>query len=82
MGLAVSWEHWDVGLIPILAQWIKDLVLLQLWFGSQLWLRSDPWPGNSICHRAAKIFFKLNKKQNKIRNEYNGDTLVNYLSLI
>ena len=29
-------------------------MLLQLWHRSQLWLSSDPWPGNSICHRGAK----------------------------
>ena len=30
--------------VPRLAQWIKDLALLQLW----LRLGSDPWPRNSI----------------------------------
>ena len=29
-----------------LAQWVKDLALLQLWFKSQLWLRFNPWSGN------------------------------------
>ena len=28
MGLAVSLEHWDAGLIPSLAQGVKDLALL------------------------------------------------------
>ena len=32
-GLAVSWEHWDVGLIPGPAEWVKDPELLQLWLG-------------------------------------------------
>ena len=36
------------------AQRVRDLVLPQLWRRSQLWLRSDPWPGNSICRGAAK----------------------------
>ena len=54
MGLAVSWEHWDKGWIPSLAQWVKDLELPQLQVKLQLWLRSDPWPGNSICQRVAK----------------------------
>ena len=36
MGLAASLECWDAGSIPIPAQWVKDLVLLQLR------CRSDP----------------------------------------
>ena len=58
MGLVVFWEHWDVGSIPSPAQWVKDLVLLQL----QLRSGSDTWPGNSVCCRAAK---KGEKKTNK-----------------
>ena len=34
------------GSIPDLAQWVKDLTLLQQWRGSQLWFRFSPWPGN------------------------------------
>ena len=33
---------------------VKDLGLPQLQHRSQLWLRSDPWPVNFICCRAAK----------------------------
>ena len=33
---------------------IKDLALLQLHLGLQLWLGSDSWSGNSICQGAAK----------------------------
>ena len=29
---------------------VKDLALPQLWLWSRLQLRSDPWPGSSICH--------------------------------
>ena len=29
-----------------MAQWVKDLVLPQLWHRPQLWLWFDPWPGN------------------------------------
>ena len=47
MGSAASWECWDAGLIPDLAQWVKDVVWLQVWLRSQLQLRSDPWPGNT-----------------------------------
>ena len=42
------------GSIPSLSWWVKDLALMQLWCELQLWVRSDPWPENSICHRAAK----------------------------
>ena len=35
-------------LIPGLAEWVKDLALLQLRLGS------DPWSENSLCHGAAK----------------------------
>ena len=31
------------GSIPGLAQWVKDPIQ---WYGSQLWLRFDPWLGN------------------------------------
>ena len=47
-GPEVSWEHWDEGSIPAPAQWVKDPTL------SLLWLRSDPWPGSSICRGVAK----------------------------
>ena len=33
-------------LIPSLAQWAKDLALLQLWHRLQPQLRFEPWPGN------------------------------------
>ena len=29
-----------------MVQWVKDLVLLQLWCGLQLWLKLDPYLGN------------------------------------
>ena len=57
MGYMASRERQHTGLIPGPAEWVKDLALLQLQHRSQLWplwLGSDPWPGNSICHRVAK----------------------------
>ena len=50
----MSWECWDAGSIPSLAQWVKDLVLQQLWLRLHLWLRSDPWPRSSICQSGQK----------------------------
>ena len=52
-----------MGLIPGLAQWVKDLALLQL--QSRLKLGSDPWPGRSICCGAAKNEKKKKKKKKK-----------------
>ena len=49
MGLAASLECWVTDLIPGSAQWVKDLVMLQLWCGLQLGLGSEPWPRNSLC---------------------------------
>jgi len=65
-GSAASLEHWDAGLIPGLAHWVKDLALLQLCQRSQLWLGSDPWPRNSTCHGAAKKKkIKTNKQKSR-----------------
>ena len=52
VGSAVSLEHWDAGLSP--AQWVRDPELPPLRHRSQLHLRSDPWPGNTMCQGAAK----------------------------
>ena len=54
MGSVASLQHQVSGLIPSLAQWDKDPALPQLQCRWQLRLRSDPWPRNSICCRAAK----------------------------
>ena len=32
--------------VPTVAQWVKDLVLPQLWYRLQLQLRFDSWPRN------------------------------------
>ena len=57
MGSATSLECQDMGLIPSRAQWVKDLVLPQLWLGS------DPCPGNPMCCKVAK-----NEKKKKNPN--------------
>ena len=41
-------------------QWIKEPVLLQLW-----WLGSDPWPGNPTCCGAAKTGRKEGRKEGR-----------------
>ena len=49
----MSLECWETGSITYLAQWVKDLALPKSQCRLRLWLRSDPWPRNSICHGAA-----------------------------
>ena len=44
----------DAGSILGLAQWVKNMALLQLQHRLQLQLVSDLWPGNSIWCRVAK----------------------------
>ena len=66
-GSAVSWERWDVGSIPGLAQWIGDLVLSQLWHRLQPQLGSNPSPRYSICCREATK--KKKKKEKKKKNQ-------------
>ena len=63
-GSVASWECWDTGSIPSPAQWIMHLALPQLWFRSQLQLRSDSWPRNSIFRGAAK---KEKKKKKNVQ---------------
>lgn len=53
-GSAAFWECWEEGLIPGLAEWVKDSVLPQLQLRLQLRLRSDPWAKNSTGYGAAK----------------------------
>ena len=36
---------------------VKDPLLQQLWHMLQLWLRFDPWPGNSMCSEVAKYIY-------------------------
>ena len=39
---------------PQPVNWVKDLALSKVWLGSQLKVRSDPWPRNSVCCGAIK----------------------------
>ena len=61
MGSVASWEHWEVGFISSLAQWVKDWALPQLCLRSRLWFGSDPWPWSSICCGATKHETKTQK---------------------
>ena len=51
MGLAVSLKRWEAGLIP--EGTVVSGQLLKQQRGLQPWLGTDPWPGNSMCHRVA-----------------------------
>lgn len=65
-GLMESPQCQDAGLIPS-----QHLALPQLRHRLQPWVRSDPWSGNSVCHRAAKNEKKkekLSTKKLKIHN--------------
>ena len=65
MGSVASLKLQDTGSITVQLSGLKDSALSQLERRSQLWLRSDPWPGNSICLRAAKNRKKKEKKKKK-----------------
>ena len=76
---------------PVWHSGLKDLALPQLWYRSQLQLRSDPWPRNSICHRVAKKEnenqknptwnVKLNVKNTIIGSCHGGTVLTNLTSI-
>ena len=67
---AASWEFQDSCSIPSPAQWVQDLTLLQLWLRLQLHLRSDCWPGDSICCVVAKNEKKKKKYKIWLLNSY------------
>ena len=63
---AVQWDQqWGQNTVFILTQHsrLKDLVLPQLQHRLQLWLKSDPWLGNSICHWQPEKKKKEKKKK-------------------
>lgn len=49
--------------------WLKDLVLLQLLYRSQLWLRLDTWPGNFHIGRKEGEGREGGKKEEKRSQE-------------
>lgn len=74
VGSVASWESLDIGLIPRLPQGLR------IWQSrSKLWLRSAPWPGNSVCQGAAK---KEEKKEcSPILHYWKGTFIFFYHSL-
>ena len=66
MGLAASLKCRDAGLIFSLAQWVKDLVLPQLWRGHNY--SSDLIPGLGIpyARECPKKENKMIKRENKM----------------
>ena len=79
-GSSSSWKHWDTGSIPHPTQWVKDPALLQLQLRSQVGLRCDPWPRNSICRGAAKK--KGKKKRNPSRSSLAVQQVKDLVSLL
>ena len=51
------------GLVPGLAEWVKDPALPKHQLKLQLRLGFDPWSGNSICSGAAKAKQNPKKQQ-------------------
>ena len=49
---------------------LKDPALLWLLCRSQLWLRSDCWPGNSICHGAVQKKKKREREREKEKDKH------------
>ena len=79
MGSVESWEGWDAGSIPSLAQRVKDPVLPQLWLTLKLQLGSDliPDPGTPYAldwpkRKKIKIT-KRSKKQKNMTHDEGGN---------
>ena len=77
-----------MGSTPSLAQWVKDLMLLQLWLRSQVQFGSDPWPGETICHREwqqrkKNIHHSIIQNGVKSGNELNanGDNIIHSFNI-
>ena len=67
-GSAASLEHRDAGSVPILAQWVKDLVLPQLQCRLQLWLNQIPGSG---------MLWGGQKRKKKIQNRKCYESMMN-----
>ena len=69
MGLVVSLEHQDAGLIPGLAQCAKDPMILQLWLKSHLQLRSGSLAQELPTPHATRWPKKKEKKKAVIKDK-------------
>ena len=60
-----TWWHFcsGTGSIPSPVQWVKDLVLLELWCRLQLQLGFNPWPSNFHMHGCGQKKKKKKKVQ-------------------
>ena len=65
-----TWQCEHVGSIPSLAQWVKDLAVLQMYHRLQLQLRFDPWPVNTFAMGKEK---KRERKKEERKNEGNKE---------
>ena len=57
-----------------MAQWVKDLALLQLWHKLQLWFRFSPWPRNFHMPWVQPLKKKKKRKKKK-RKKANATVL-------
>ena len=80
MGSVASWEHWDVGSIPTLAQRVKDPALPQLWLKSQQQLDLIPDPGASSATERPKN--KKKKKKTNFSAMFNNLKLLQYNKVV
>ena len=74
-----DWQHLGSAVMQVRSpalQCVKDPALMHLWLRLQLQLRSDAWPGNSVCCRAAK---KERKKKEFWLMFYHSSVLEYYL---
>jgi len=65
------------------AQWVKDMVLLQVWHRLQLWLGSDAWLGNFhmslVWQKKKKIYILICLKYRGILIFNNVEYLEKYV---
>ena len=70
MGMAASWKHWDTGLIPGPVQWVKDLMLLQLWVQSLAQELYMPRDGQKKKKKIKQYSIKTRNKEVSFRSDY------------